>query len=105
MVGMRLRLYDAMRSDGGNRLARRYPAASGAELPGVRLPYGCGVGDAARGGVITMPDYPDEDYELWCELNPCPECDGDGAIPDDGYGERTCRYCDGSGTDPNAEQE
>lgn len=43
-----------------------------------------------------------EDYDLWCELNPCPECEGTGDIPDDGYGDRTCRHCDGSGIDPDS---
>jgi DnaJ-class molecular chaperone len=48
---------------------------------------------------------PGEDYDLFCELNPCPECGGGGTIDDDGHGERTCRHCDGSGIDPNATYE
>jgi DnaJ-class molecular chaperone len=44
---------------------------------------------------------PDEDYELWCELNPCPNCEGAGTIEGDLF-ERTCRCCDGSGIDPEA---
>lgn len=52
-----------------------------------------------------MSDYPDEEYGPWCELNPCPECDGNGDVPDDGYGDRTCPYCDGCGVDPAADYE
>lgn len=46
--------------------------------------------------------YPDEDYQLWCELNPCPSCDGLGTVEGDLY-EHTCETCDGSGIDPAAE--
>lgn len=44
-----------------------------------------------------------DSYDLFCELNACSECGGDGVIPCDGYGEHTCSRCDGSGVDPEAE--
>jgi DnaJ-class molecular chaperone len=47
---------------------------------------------------------PDEDYELWCELNPCPDCDGVGTIEGD-FLEHTCQRCAGSGIDPEATYE
>lgn len=52
-----------------------------------------------------MSDHPDDDYDLWCELHPCPNCSGTGDIPDDGYGDRTCQHCDGSGIDPASNYE
>jgi len=59
----------------------------------------------------AMPpfDRPEEQaYIDWCELHPCPECEGTGMCSGDGYdfdslaGEHACRYCDGSGLDPGA---
>jgi len=44
-----------------------------------------------------------EGYLMWCELNACPECFGDGQIETDTGLERTCDVCDGTGVDPNAE--
>lgn len=38
-----------------------------------------------------------EDYELWCEENPCPACGGDG-----GYPASPCSFCSGTGVDPDA---
>lgn len=44
----------------------------------------------------------DEDYSLWCELNPCTKCEGSGEVVD-GEGEVVeCRQCDSSGVDPSA---
>lgn len=42
------------------------------------------------------------DYDLWCELNPCPACDGMGTVEDDDGFERECRACHGDGIDPDA---
>jgi DnaJ-class molecular chaperone len=49
--------------------------------------------------------YPDDDYNLWLELNPCPACDGDGEVHGAGGREHTCETCDGTGVDPDAEYE
>lgn len=46
--------------------------------------------------------YPDEDYELFCELNPCPRCDGSGETIDGNGEDETCGLCSGSGQDPDA---
>lgn len=47
---------------------------------------------------------PDSDYELWCELHPCPECDGTGVEEDGEDGsQEECVYCGGIGIDPNEE--
>lgn len=43
-----------------------------------------------------------EDYELWCEANPCPTCAGDGEVEDDEGRCETCRECDGCGIDHSA---
>jgi DnaJ-class molecular chaperone len=47
--------------------------------------------------------YPDEDYDLWLELNPCPTCDGAGEVHGADDREHTCQTCDGTGVDPEAE--
>lgn len=47
---------------------------------------------------MPLPD----DYDLWCELHPCPTCGGDGFFPEASGGERRCGYGDGSGIDPEA---
>lgn len=44
----------------------------------------------------------DTSLYLWCELHPCPECEGGGVCHDED-GIRTCQLCDGSGVDPSAE--
>lgn len=58
---------------------------------------------------LTGP--PDDDYHLWCELNPCPSCHGEaeGYHEDEwncttgGYGVPwVCSYCEGTGIDPDA---
>lgn len=51
-----------------------------------------------------MPDKEYDEYDLWRELNGCPECDGSGVIDDDGYGDRTCGHCDGSGIRLDADE-
>lgn len=47
---------------------------------------------------------PDEEFEDWCELHPCPDCNGLGVIENGETGDQKfCSHCEGSGIDPFSE--
>ncbi len=52
-----------------------------------------------------MPHPLGEEYEIFCELNPCPSCMGQGMFEDEDGVVSECPHCAGTGLDPTAEFE